>query len=171
MDTENNTAVPHDEFIVGFERGTIGFHFIGEPSELLAVPQKKKFAVFVILHTLAPFILIPLWAYHERNWWLLSGIAASLFGIFFATRAAVQGPKSASGGFLPFVFIGLWITTGIRSSETFYSLCALWSWALFLIAEDFQRRCATQNLITSSTVFDEAIANQKIVVIRNEPKA
>ena len=70
MDTENNTAVPHDEFIVGFERGTIGFHFIGEPSELLAVPQKKKFAVFVILHTLVPFILIPLWAYHERNWWL-----------------------------------------------------------------------------------------------------
>jgi hypothetical protein len=81
---------------------------------------------------------------------------------------AVRGWKSASGGFLPFIFVGLGIVEGIRSVDTFYSLCALWSWALFLIAEDYQRRCATQNLITSSALFDDAVANQKVMIVRRD---
>jgi FtsH-binding integral membrane protein len=142
--------------------------FFGEPFQLLTIPQKKIFALFVIFYKFAPFVLVPIWAYHERNWWILFGIAASQFGIFLAARAAVRGAKSASGGFLPFVFIGLWIATGIRSIETFYSLWALWSWALFLIAEDYQRHCATQNLVASSAVFDDAVTNQKVMIVRRD---
>ena len=168
MHIEDNTEVPHAEFVIGMQCRTIGCQFMGEPFALLTIPQKKIFAVFVILYKIAPFVLIPAWAYYKHNWWILLGIAASQFGIFLAARATVQGAKSASGGFLPFVFIGLWIVEGIRSTETFYSLCALWSWALFLIAEDFQRDWATKNLVTSSTVFDDAMASRKIVITRNE---
>jgi hypothetical protein len=169
---EANKNISHEEFVAGVRDRTIGFKCpFGEPFQLLTTPQKKIFAIFVILYKFAPFVLVPIWAYYERNWWILFGIAASQFGIFLAARAAVRGAKSASGGFLPFVFIGSWIVTGIRSIETFYSLCALWSWALFLIAEDFQRGCATKNLVASSTVFDDAIASQKIMIVRRDEEA
>jgi hypothetical protein len=169
---ERNKGISHEEFVAGVQNRTAGFKcFFGEPFQLLTIFQKKVFAIFVILYKLAPFILVPIWAYHERNWWILLGIAASQFGLFLGARAAVQGAKSISGGFLPFVFIGLWITTGFRSVETFYSLCALWSWALFLIAEDYQNDCARQNLVASSALFDDAIANQKIMVVRRDEEA
>jgi hypothetical protein len=169
---ERNKNISHEEFVAGVGNGTMGFKcFFGEPFQLLTIPQKKIFAIFVILYKFAPFILVPIWAYHERNWWILFGIPASQFGIFLAARAAVQGAKSSSGGFLSFLFIGLWLATGFRSIETFYSLCALWSWALFLIADSYQDDCARQNLVASSTVVDDAVANQKIMIVRRDDEA
>jgi hypothetical protein len=48
--------------------------------------RKAIFNIFVLLYMLAPLILIPIWAYRERNAWLLVGIAVSYIASFSAAR-------------------------------------------------------------------------------------
>ncbi|MCX7007253.1 MAG: hypothetical protein NTY53_08390 [Kiritimatiellaeota bacterium] len=164
---DRNKEITHEEFVEGLQNGTMAFTCsFGEPFQFLSIPQKKVFSIFVILHKFAPIVLVPIWAFYEHNWWILLGIVASQLGLFLAARATVEGAKSASGGFLPFLFVGLWIWTGFHSTETICSLCALWSWALFLIADQYQSLFAERNLINNPELFYDAATSGKIMIVR-----
>ena len=65
---EANEGITHAEFVAGAQSGTIGFKcMVGEPHQFIAGARKAIFSFFVLLYTVAPLILIPIWAYHERN--------------------------------------------------------------------------------------------------------
>jgi hypothetical protein len=60
---EGNT---HQAFAEGAQSGTIGFKsMIGEPQQFLRGARRLIFNLFAILYTIAPLILISLWAYRQ----------------------------------------------------------------------------------------------------------
>jgi hypothetical protein len=67
--------ITHADFVAGVQNRTMGLKvpFV-EPTQLLRGGRKTVFDILVLLYVVAPFILVPLWAYHEHNWWLLIGI-------------------------------------------------------------------------------------------------
>src|SRR5438132_32936 len=81
-----------------------------------------------------PLILIPLWAYHERNAWLLIGISISYLGSFSA----------AFNSKLIFLFlmlcIGVWLKAGFSFHQyiTFFFFCAAFGYLFFELAESTQ---------------------------------
>jgi hypothetical protein len=163
-----NEGVTHQEFAAGAQSGTIGFKcMIGEPQQFLRGARKAIFNIFVILYTIAPLILISLWAYRERNGWLLLGIPIS----YAASYSAAAGSK------LIFLFlalcIGVWLKLGFSFHQyiTFFFFCALWGYLFFQLAESTQNEYALQSLIERADIFDQAIAEHRIMIIRKTESA
>src|SRR6266403_1432797 len=120
QDTAGNLQnIPHSDFVDGMQNGTIEC-WLGEPYELPG-SRKALFNLLFLLYTVGPIILIPLWAYHVRNWFLLIGVAIS----YLATVSAGQYSR------IVFLFgcywIGFLIHSGfsVRHYTTFYFFCAL----------------------------------------------
>src|SRR5438552_2814529 len=82
---EANEGITHAEFAAGARNGQIGFKcMVGEPQQFITGARKAIFNIFVLLYMLAPLILVPIWAYHERNAWLLIGIPVSYLASYSA---------------------------------------------------------------------------------------
>jgi hypothetical protein len=152
---ETNRNITHADFVAGMQNKTMGFKcLLGEPSELISGARKTIFNFLVLLYLIAPLFIIPLWAYHERNWWLLIGIVV----------ASVVSPQLAQrkghsiGGLLLLACIVFWFFKGIHNYYTFFSLCGLWGYMFFQMAEEAQREYAMQSLIENPELFNEAIA-------------
>lgn len=155
-------SITHDEFVVGVREGRVGIKVTGgEPISLVTGARKTIFNMMVLLYLLAPLLVIPFWAYHEHNWWLL-------FGIVIASVIAPQIAQIAkSFGGLLFLLCGvLWFTLGFHHTFTFLTLCALWGFMFFQIAESCQNEYALQCLTQSPELFARAVAEQRIMVIR-----
>jgi hypothetical protein len=125
-----NAGVTHAEFVSGLKAGTIGFKCLfGEPFQLLIGARATMFTILVIMYKFAPFVLVPIWAYHERNWWLLFGILVSRL----ATRAAPwflsgfegvsfwSGKRYSFGALLVVLVIIFWISGGLHNYLTFFA--------------------------------------------------
>ena len=163
IEIQHNRGLTHAEFASGARSGTIGFKcMIGEPQQFLRGARKAIFNTFVVLYTIAPLILISLWAYHEWNAWLLLGIPIS----YVASYSAAAGSK------LVFLFlalcIGVWFKLGFSFHQyiTFFFFCALWGYLFFELAESTQNEYALQTLIERADIFDQAIAEQRIMIVR-----
>lgn len=165
---EANKNITHAEFVTGMRNQTIGYAvMVGEPFQMLSRGRKIIFNFFVMLYLVGPFIIVPMWAYLERNWWLLLGIVVSVI----ATRVAawqIYFPqrKNSIGGFLLFASIASWLFDGIHNYWTFFLLSALWGFMLFIIADNTERKYATQTLVENSELFDNAIAQRRIMIVR-----
>jgi hypothetical protein len=118
---EANEGITHAEFAAGAQGGTIGFKcMVGAPQQFITSRVLKAiFGIFVLLYSLAPLILVPIWAYHERNAWLLVGIPVS----YIASYSAAVNSK------LVFLFlmlcVGVWLWTAsvfISTSPSFSSV-------------------------------------------------
>ena len=59
-----------------------------------------------------------------------------------------------------------WLSVGLHSIITFFSLCALWGCVLFQMAESCQNEYALQGLMEDPELFRRAVATKKIMVIR-----
>jgi hypothetical protein len=160
---EANEGITHAEFAAGAKNGTIGFKCVaGEPQQFLTGARKAIFNIFVLLYTLAPLILIPIWAYHERNAWLLVGIAVS----YIASYSAAARSK------LIFLFlllcIGVWLKAGFSFHQyiTFFFFCAICGYLFFQLAESTQNEYALQSLIERPDIFNRAIAEHRIMIVR-----
>jgi hypothetical protein len=163
-----NEGVTHQEFAAGAQSGTIGFKcMVGEPQQFIRGARKAIFNLFVLLYMIGPLILVPLWAYHERNAWLLIGIPVSYLGSFSA----------ASHSKLIFLFlmlcIGVWLKTGFSFHQyiMFFFFSALWGYFFFELAESTQNEYALQSLIERADIFDQAIADHRIIIIRKTESA
>jgi hypothetical protein len=161
------TSAPPDYggFVAGIRHNLIRCIWVGNPQLFLTREQKLSFALFFLLYTFLPLIAVPVWAIVGRNWWRLLGIPAAYFGVFLGARAAARGQKAANGGFLPFVFIGLWWTEGLKSNETICALCATWGWALYLIADAAQGIWAEQTILSDPSLYERAVSEGHILVI------
>jgi len=124
--------------------------------------RKAIFNIFVLLYMLAPLILIPIWACRERNAWLLVGIAVS----YIASYSAAARSK------LVFLFlllcIGVWLKAGFSFHQyiTFFFFCALCGYLFFQLAESTQNEYALQSLIERPDIFNRAMAEHRIMIVR-----
>jgi len=160
-----NEGITHPEFAAGVQSGKIGFKcMMGEPHQFITGARKAIFNLFVLLYMLAPLILIPIWAYHERNAWLLIGIPVS----YIASYSAAAHSK------LIFLFLmlclGVWFGAGFSFHKyiTFFFFCALFGYMCFEWAESTQNDYALQSLIEHPDIFDRAIAEHRIMIVRKE---
>src|SRR4029453_17390701 len=95
--TQANQNVIHADFVVGVHNRTMGFKcMMGEPHQLLRGARRTVFTIFVLLYLAAQFVLVPLWAWHEHNWWLLLGILVSAIGTRIAARLIYNPAKQNS---------------------------------------------------------------------------
>ena len=155
--------ITHDEFVIGAKNKTIGFKVMqGEPITLVRGGGKTAFNFLVSLYLIAPLLIIPVWAYHERNWWLLIGIVVASF----ISQQLTQLTREKIGPFFLLATAGFWFCKGIHNYYTFFSLCALWGYVFFVWAEDFQNTLAMQALIENPELFRSAIEEKRILIIR-----
>jgi hypothetical protein len=165
---EANEGITHAEFIAGTMSGTIGFKcMVGEPQQFISGARKAIFSILVLLYTIAPLIAVSIWAYHEHNAWLLLGAPIS----YIASYSAAAHSK------LIFLFlmlcIGVWLKTGFSFHQyiTFFFFCSLWGYLFFQLAESTQTEYALQSLIERSDIFDRAISEHRIMIVRKEERA
>jgi hypothetical protein len=152
--------ITHSEFVDGMKKKRLAYTSVGEPNQFLAFPEKLLFEILCLSYTVFPIILISIWAYLNRSWWSLIGIPISYLGAFSGAS------KSKLIYFFLCICIWNWLTHGfdIHQFCTFYFFCALWGYALFNVAEGFQRNAATAALLRNSDLFSDAIANKRIMV-------
>jgi hypothetical protein len=156
-------GISHEEFVTGVQNKTLGFKVTrGEPITLVKGARKVIFNILAFLYLVAPLLIIPLWAYRESNWWLLIGIAiASLISPQLAQRKG-----HTIGALLLLACLALWFREGVHNLWTFFSLCALWGYTLFQMADNAQTEYAMQSLIEDPGLFSKAIAEKRIMVVR-----
>jgi hypothetical protein len=162
---EANQGITHAEFAAGAQNGKIGFKcLVGEPQQFITGARKAIFNIFVLLYTVAPLILVPIWAYHERNAWLLIGIPVS----YIASFSAAAHSKLIFLFFL--LCIGVWLKAGFSFHQyiTFFFFCSLWGYMCFQWAEATQNDYALHSLIDHPEIFNRAIAEQRIMIVRKD---
>jgi hypothetical protein len=120
------------------------------------------FALLFLLYSAGPLILVPLWAYHEGDWWLLVGIAIS----FLATKLAAQYSRSVFY-FLCYC-IGFWLRNGfsLHQRTTFYFFCALSGYILWQLADSLRLSSARSALVHSPGVYNEALAQNRLRIVQ-----
>jgi len=156
-----NVKISHADFAVGMQNGTVGC-LLGTPYQFVKGARGPLFILLTMLYMVAPLIILPLWAYHEGNWWLLAGIAVS----YLASGSAGKASRTV------YVFgcysIGFWIHNGcsIHHYTTFYFCCALWGYMTYQLADTVQMSFARQSIISSSKVFDDAISQNRLRIVQ-----
>jgi hypothetical protein len=161
-------CITHEEFIAGVAEGTIGIKVLtGQPITIVSGSRKVMFNICVAFYVVVPLLTLPFWAYHEGNWWLLLGIpVASLIAPQFAAFRSFH--SRAPGAFGLFLCIISWIFFGIHNYLTFFLLCFSWGCMFFMVSEGAQNEYAIQTLTESRELFDKAIAEKRICVVRKQ---
>lgn len=170
---EVNQDITHADFVAGVQNRTMGFKcMFGEPHQFIRGARRTLFSILVLLYMIAPAIFVSLWAWHEHNWWLLAGIAVSAVGTrIAATLIYIQDKQYSIGALLLIASVVSWLCFGIHSYYTFFALCALWGLMLFMMADNAEREYATQSLIEHPEVFEDAIARNRIMIIRKDDES
>ena len=171
---EANKNIPHPIFVSGMKDKTIGYKVMfEEPAKFLTGAKKTMFNIFALLYQVAPIIIVTIWAYHENNWWLLTGICLSYLFSYFAAWSKNEKAgkwKSRLIWVYTLIMIVYWIWKGfhIHDMFTFLYLCAQWGNYLFLVSENIQTDYLTDSLIKDSILFNKLISNGSIMIIRTK---
>jgi len=168
--SETNKNIAHADFVAGMLNGTLGFTCMsGAPYKFIRGARRTIFNIMVMLYMFAPAIIIPLWAWHEHNCWLLLGIIVSLLGTCIAALLIYNQQKQTSiGALLLIASVTSLLCLGIHSYCTIFVLSALWGMMLYMIADNVEREYAMQSLIENPEVFEDAIAQNKIMIERKD---
>jgi hypothetical protein len=158
---ENLQNMTHADFAVGMQNGTVEC-WLGEPYGLRKGRRKAIFNLLTLLYMVGPLIFIPLWTYHLKNWWLLVGIPIS----YLATISARQYSQIVF--YFGCYWIGFLIHNGVSVYHytTFYFFCALCGYLLWQLADTARMGCARRSLIESNDLYDGAIAENRIRIVR-----
>jgi len=151
----------HTDFVAGIKDKSLLVVFAGSPYKLLTGVRLGFFYALVSLYMFAPLFLVPAWAYHESNWWLLFGILVSCAGSISAGR------ESKIIYLFTLFCIIFWFKNGftIYQYVTYYYFCALWGYLLYQMAEGAQHEYAQQALIESPDLFQSAQDQDQITVV------
>jgi hypothetical protein len=162
--------ITHAEFVAGVAEGTIGFKVLtGEPITIVSRSRKIMFNIWATFYLFVPLLTLPFWAYHESNWWLLFGIpVASLIAPQFAAFRVARHHSRAPGAFVFLWCIVSWLHNGIHNYITFFTLCFSWGCMFFMVADYAQNGYAMQTLTESRELFEKAIAEKRICVVRKQ---
>jgi hypothetical protein len=161
-------SITHSEFVSGARAGVVGFKVMGgEAYQLTRGLRKSIFNILVLLYLVSPFILIPLWAWHEENWWLLLGIVVAFVATRFAANHTYHRMKqTAIGAILAGAAAYFLLSKGIHNYYPFFIVSALWGYGLFVLADRAQNRFAMKTLIENPEVFRRAIVAKRIMIVR-----
>jgi hypothetical protein len=161
-------TITHEEFVLGLKDKSVGFAPKGgQPIRLVSGVGRVFFVVCVIFYLGRPILVIPLWAHHEHNWWLLLGIVVACV---IAPQLA-QRKENLIGGVL---FLGSLVflsAKGFHNAFTFLFLCALWSYFFFQLAQAVQIEYARNALIASPELFRREIAENGLYIWRKRNSA
>jgi hypothetical protein len=146
----------HKDFVSGVRDYSIGLVVVRDPGTLMDRPRYLVFMLLLGLHLVVPPIVIPIWAYHEKSWWLLSRIVVADFLAQHLTK--VRGPYM--GTLLLAVFVPLWLYRGIHNYWTFITLCALWGYGSFQICFTGRIDLASASLVRHPERFKKAGADK-----------
>ena len=122
---ETDKGITHAEFVAARRAAQSDSRMVGEP---LSANQEgvASLVIFVFLYMAAPAVLVPFWAWHEHDWWLLLGIVASALGSGVATRFIYRQDKQYSiAASLVIASIASWATFGIHRCYTFWRYARL----------------------------------------------
>jgi hypothetical protein len=163
--TEANMNVSHADFVAGVRNGSMGFQCMGfEPNLLVRGVRRTILNVLVLSYAVLPIVVVPVWAWYYRDWWLLLGVPAAYAGSFSATWRSK----------LIYVFfclcVGVWLRNGFSTHQfiTFFFFWSLWGYMLFLIAEHAQEQFSIQSLVENPDLFQRAVAHNKIKIVRRD---
>ncbi|MCX6243482.1 MAG: hypothetical protein NTU98_02160 [Bacteroidetes bacterium] len=165
-----NHGITHEEFIKGLQNNTLDFRMaFQEPRVLLSSKRKIYFSIYCMIYQIVPLLLLPLLSLLEKNWWLLLGIGFSYFGSLFSAKFVSQSKKQNSiGGLLLLIFVIFWITLGFSNYFTIFTLCFLFGFIFFHIADEIEKYYAVKSLQEDKNLFNKAI-EQNIIIIEREP--
>jgi len=169
QDLQIISDITHADFLAGVRDGTISFDFVpGQPLNLLIRGARRMVLVSLnLLHMVSLILLIPLWAWHEQNWWLLLGMVAWIIGTQTAALlTSIKKSATSLGGFLAFVCLMCWIFLGFHNYYTFFILSTLCGLIFFATAEHVEIEYALQSVVENPHVFREAILRNLIVIAR-----
>ena len=156
-------TITHEEFVRGLQDKSVGFAPKGgQPIRLVSGAWRVFFTVSFLLYLVAPILFIPVWAYHERNWWLLLGI---VIACLIAPQLA-QRKGNLIGGLILLASVVFLFAKGFHNVFTFFSLCALWSYFFFQLAEAVRTEGTTHTLIRSPERFRQEIASNGLYIWR-----
>ncbi|MEI7508148.1 MAG: tetratricopeptide repeat protein [Flavobacterium sp.] len=162
---EANNNITHNEFVRGVTNGTLGFKVVfGEPSQLLSGKRLIVFNLMCLCYLFAPLIIVPIVAYYQENWWLLFGIIFSYVASYSISR------KSKIFQLFTPIIVAYWIINGFNFNQnlTFFYFASTWGYVFFVIADRLQFVFALHSLIESSELFDNAVENNKIIILDKE---
>lgn len=164
----DNAGITHAEFVSQVRDRKMGVKFNCRPSTLVRPPKVYFFVALVIGYKFLPWIAVPLWAWHEQNWWLLLGVGVSKVATRIAAQKSViqKNPPVLLGVFLALVAFGLWASLGIHNYWTFFVLCAAWGMWTFAKAEHVESKYALQVLVQDEAIFNRLSAAGQILIIR-----
>jgi hypothetical protein len=158
---EVTQTTSHTEFVSGVRDHSIGLVVVRDPGTLMDRPRYLVFMLLLGLHLVVPLIVIPIWAYHEKSWWLLSGIVVADFLAHHLSE--VKGPYV--GALLLAAFVPLWLSCGMHNYWTFTSLCALWGYGTFQICFSGRIDLASASLVRHPERFKKAVADKQIILM------
>lgn len=163
---DENAGVEWEYFVQEVNAKRMGIKLNCNPAKLLRGAAGHIFGVMVITYSVVPFVVIPLWAWHEHKWILLIGVAVSKYAS--TLEAARSGPPIIISGGTLFGIVAfiLWYFRGIESYWTFFTLCGAWGMWWYRRADLFQNQHALRTLVTSKREFESLkSANQFYVVL------
>jgi hypothetical protein len=152
--------VTHSEFVSGLRDKTIGFKLLDERFVVRGA-RRTIFNILVMLYTVAPLIIVPLFAFLWHSWGFLTGIIISYAASFIAANVGDRR-RNSMGCLLLLVGVFAWWKIGLHNVYTFLCLCALWGFMVFHMAEESQREYATQSLCESPELYHEAVSQKKV---------
>ena len=164
-----NQGITHAEFVVGVQSRKMGIScIVGSPSQFIRGTYRTVFNILAMSYMVAPATFIPIWAWHEQNWWLLIGIVVSFIGTIIAAQLA-EGAYSLAAILL--IFLGIsWFRCGVHNYYTFFPLCALCGLIFFMMADEAEKEFALQSLVKNPDVFEDAIARDAIMMVCKDEK-
>ena len=158
---ENLQDMTHADFAAGMRDGMLAC-WLGAPSRSATGRGRLVFNVLFLAYSVGPMILVPLWAYHLGNWWLLIGIPVSYFG------TASAGQSSGVIFWFGCYWIGFVIHSGLSIYDytTYHFLCAVSGFMLYQLSDTALQACARRSLIDDPELFDNARAENRIRIVR-----
>ena len=154
---EDNARVSHSDFTKKALAKKMGIKFMISPQNLLSGSNKLIFNILVFSYFILPLIACPIWAWHEKKWYLVFGVLIS-----FLTQL-----KSDTGKLFFFIALILWVWLGIHNPWTYFFLCAAWTKCLFNFADEYANQCAINILIKNENIFNTLASTGKILVTEN----
>jgi len=160
-------AVSHNAFVSGIRNGSMKVvPFKGNAYDLIrGTGRKKIFACHVIAYLAAPLIGVPLWAWQQRNAWILFGILSAYMAIFITRGRGLEHKQYGFGAFLMIATVLAWIVLGRHNYWTVHLTCALGACFLYLASEETQQRYVRESLIENPDHFDWAVNEKRIWIV------
>lgn len=152
-----NAGVTYEEFAEKARAKKMGVKFMGGPTGIMRSPRVYGFYALVACYAILPFVLCPLWAWHEHDWVLLLGIVVN-FVVLTTDVGSGKKSKIPSGIIYLLIAAIFWHFKGIHSYWTYFFFCAAWGMVWYRLADEYEASQSLKTVIENRQVFERCVA-------------